>query len=183
MIEIYLEIVGWVFCARLVAGVRDQPAILAQARSGSRGDRAEIRLSNFQIIFNFQSSSSKTSEHPMSEKKPPRDLEERTFEFARDVREFVKQLPKTETNREDVPQLVRASGSVAANYIEANDALGKKDFLMRLRISRKESKESGLFLRLVDCGNQENLLSERGRLVQEAKELKLILSSIIQKAE
>ena len=118
----------------------------------------------------------------MSEQKPPKDLEERTYEFARDVRDFVKQLPKTETNTEDVPQLVRASGSVAANYIEANDALGKKDFLMRLRISRKESKESGLFLRLADCGELENLEVERSRLVQEAKELKLIFSSIIKKS-
>jgi len=60
----------------------------------------------------------------MPEKETPKDLEERTFEFAREVRDFVKQLPTTETNTEDLPQLVRASGSVAANYIEANDALG-----------------------------------------------------------
>ena len=46
----------------------------------------------------------------MPEMEPPKDLEERTFEFARDVRDFVKQLPTTETNIEDVPQLVRASG-------------------------------------------------------------------------
>ena len=118
----------------------------------------------------------------MPEKEPPKDLEERTYEFARDVRDFVKELPTTETNAEDVPQLVRASGSVAANYIEANDALGKKDFLMRLKISRKESKESGLFLRLVDSGDRENLEAERNRLVQEARELKLIFSSIIQKS-
>ena len=117
----------------------------------------------------------------MPENESPKDLEERTYEFARDVRTFVKQLPRTETNIEDVPQLVRASRSVAANYIEANDALGKKDFLMRLRISRKESKESGLFLRLVDCGARDGLEAERKRLVQEARELKLILSAMINK--
>jgi len=50
----------------------------------------------------------------MPEKEPPKDLEERTYEFARDVRDFVKQLPTIETNTEDVPQLVRASGSMAA---------------------------------------------------------------------
>ena len=72
---------------------------------------------------------------------------------------------------------------MAANYIEANDALGKKDFLMRLRISRKESKESRLFLRLIDCGEKESLKGERSRLVQEAKELKLIISSIIKNSE
>jgi four helix bundle protein len=118
----------------------------------------------------------------MPENEPPKDLEERTYEIARDVRAFVKQLPKTEANAEDIPQLVRASGSVAANYIEANDALGKKDFLMRMRISRKESKESRLFLRLLDCGDSDELARERSRLVQEAQELKLIFSSIIKNA-
>jgi four helix bundle protein len=109
------------------------------------------------------------------------DLEERTFRFAKDVRSFVKEIPKTPANVEDIPQLIRASGSTAANYLEANDALGKKDFLMRLRIARKEAKESRLFLRLIDC-DQEPLQAERSRLVQEALELKLILSSIINKS-
>ena len=115
----------------------------------------------------------------MSDEGRPQDLEERTYEFARDVRAFVKELPKTEGNAEDVPQLLRASGSVAANYIEANDGLGKKDFLMRARISRKEAKESALFLRLVDCGGDSRLEDVRAGLLNEAKELKLILSAII----
>jgi four helix bundle protein len=67
------------------------------------------------------------------------DLEERTFEFARRTRAFVKRLPRTVCNFEDVKQLVRASGSVGANYIEANECLGKKDFGMRVKISRKEA--------------------------------------------
>ena len=58
------------------------------------------------------------------------------------LRSFVKLLPKTISNAEDVKQLVRASGSVGANYIEANEALSTKDFVMRIKISRKESKES-----------------------------------------
>ncbi len=62
------------------------------------------------------------------------DLEERTYLFAKRVRAFVKKLPRTVCNIEDVRQLVRASGSVGANYIEANEALGKKDF--RLKRSR-----------------------------------------------
>ena len=109
-------------------------------------------------------------------------MEEQTFEFARDVRAFVKRLPVIPANEEDIPQLVRASGSVASNYIEANDSLGRKDFLMRLRISQKESKESRLFLRLVDCGTCESKKKNRQRLVQEAKELKLILSKMISNA-
>ena len=88
----------------------------------------------------------------MEDKAKPRNLEERTFQFAQSVRAFVKQLPKTVGNAEDVRQLVRASGSVAANWIEADEALSKKDFLMRVKICRKEAKESRLFLRLVDAG-------------------------------
>jgi four helix bundle protein len=80
----------------------------------------------------------------------PRDLKDRTFEFAQLVRTFVKQLPRTLSNTEDVKQLVRASGSVAANWIEADEALSKKDFLMHVKICRKEAKESRLFLRLID---------------------------------
>jgi four helix bundle protein len=70
------------------------------------------------------------------------DLEERTFKFAQRVRAFVKKLDKTIANIEDGKQLVRASGSVGANYIEANEALSKKDFVMRIKICRKEAKES-----------------------------------------
>jgi len=62
------------------------------------------------------------------------DLEERTFLFAKTVRVFVKEISKTIWNKEDLKQLVRSSGSVTANYIEANDKLGDKDFLMKLRI-------------------------------------------------
>ena len=75
------------------------------------------------------------------------DLEERSFEFAKQVRAFIKVLPKTIANFEDSRQLIRASGSVAANYIEANNALSKKDFVMRVKICRKEAKECRLWLR------------------------------------
>ena len=89
------------------------------------------------------------------------DLEERTFLFAQVVRGFVKILPKTITNIEDSKQLVRASGSVGANYIEANEALSKKDFLMRIKICRKEAKESKYWLKLVDTNNDAELEKER----------------------
>ena len=70
------------------------------------------------------------------------DLEDRTFAFARNVRAFVKELPKTMANIEDGKQVIKSSGSVGANYIEANESLSKKDFIMRIKISRKEVKES-----------------------------------------
>ncbi len=110
------------------------------------------------------------------------DLEERTMLFARDVRQFVKTIPRTIANLEDSKQLVRSSGSIAANYIEANESLGKKDFLMRIRISRKEAKESKLWLVLIEVGT--NLLEvEKQRLVNESTELMLILSAIMRKSE
>ena len=77
------------------------------------------------------------------------DLEERTKEFANGCRFLVRGLLMDIPNREDGKQLVRASGSVAANYIEANESLSKKDFIYRIKICRKESKESRLWLNLL----------------------------------
>ena len=118
----------------------------------------------------------------MNDGTKPRDLEDRTFEFAQSVRAFVKQLPRTVSNTEDVKQLVRASGSVAANWIEADEALSKKDLLMRVKICRKEAKESRLFLRLVDAGLAKSNVVARETLTTEARELTLIFSSIISKS-
>ena len=89
------------------------------------------------------------------------DLEGRTLDFAKRVRDFVKKLPKTLSNIEDEVQLVRASGSVGANYIEANEALSKKDFAIRIKISRKEAKESRFWLQLLDTGNNPAVENER----------------------
>lgn len=115
--------------------------------------------------------------------KPVYDLEERTFQFAKDVRLFVKTLPKTTANIEDGRQLIKASGSVGANYIKANESLGKNDFLMRIRISRKEAKESAYWLRLINETNELKNADEALRLIQEANELKKILSSILAKSK
>jgi four helix bundle protein len=111
------------------------------------------------------------------------DLEERTFQFAKRVRAFVKKPPKTIANIEDSKQLVDASGSVGANYIEANEALSKKDFLMRIKICRKEAKESRYWLRLVDTGEDKELEKERKWLENEAGELTHIFGSIVTKSE
>ena len=112
---------------------------------------------------------------------PEYNLEQRTFAFAHRVRLFLKQLPRTSANSEDSQQLIRASGSVGANYLEANDALGKKDFLMRIRISRKEAKESGYWLRLLELDGNPELGAERTVLVDEAQQLVRIFSSIVAK--
>lgn len=111
------------------------------------------------------------------------DLEERTYEFAFRVRNFIKKLTKTMGNIEDGSQLIRSSGSVGANYIEANESLSKKDFLVRIKICRKEAKVSRYWLKLVDVGSNFQVENERKQLVEEATELLKIFNSIVQKSE
>ena len=111
------------------------------------------------------------------------DLEERTQKFSKDVRLFVKKLPRTTANFEDTKQLVRSSGSTGANYIEANEALSKKDFIHRIKISRKEAKESSYWLSLVDTNKDKILEEERLKLIQESTELMKIFSTIMRKSE
>ena len=112
-----------------------------------------------------------------------RNIEDRCAEFARRIRLFTRSLPHTVANVEDVKQLIRSSGSVPANCIEANEALGNKDRVMRFRISRKEAKESQLWLRLLNTGEAPALDTERQALWQEAHELKCIFTAIIKKLE
>jgi four helix bundle protein len=115
------------------------------------------------------------------ENSKPYDLEERTFQFAKAGRAFVKLLPRTIANIEDVKQFVRASGSVGANYIEANEAIGKKDFVMKIKICRREAKESRYWLGLLDVDGK--FESDRERLLAEAKELMNIFGAIVRKSE
>lgn len=109
------------------------------------------------------------------------DLEQRTYEFARKCRDYVKKLSKTISNIEYGKQLIRSSGSQAANYIEANEALSKKDFVHRIKISRKETKESILWLKLAIPNAQDE--KEKQELIQEGTELMKIFGSIYQKSK
>ena len=107
------------------------------------------------------------------------DLEERTFKFAKDVALYINRLPRGISNLEFGRQVVDASGSIGANYIEANEALSRKDFIMRIKICRKEAKESGYWLRLIVETNEEKYKQEGRSLSNEATELKKIFSSIL----
>jgi len=86
-------------------------------------------------------------------------------------------------NIEDGRQLIKASGSIGANYIEANEALSKKDFMMRIKISRKEAKESRYWLRIIDTGSEIELENTRQHLEKEATELMNIFGSILLKSD
>lgn len=109
------------------------------------------------------------------------DLEERTALFAEDSRNYVKSLPRTITNIEYGIQLTRSSGSPAANYIEANESLSKKDFCMRVKICRKEAKESRLWLRLSEP--KEEFVKNKVSLMQEAFELTKIFGAILERSK
>ena len=108
------------------------------------------------------------------------DLERRTFEFTKRVIQYCNKLPKAITNLEIIKQLIRAAGSVGSNYIEANEALSKKDFIMRIKISRKEAKESRYWLCLTEPRKEE--IKEKDGLIQEATELMKIFGSILEKS-
>jgi four helix bundle protein len=113
------------------------------------------------------------------------DLEDRTLKFAIDCRLFLAKIPKTISNNEDAKQLVRSSGSVGANYIEANESLSKKDFCYRIKICRKESKESRFWLKILKAVNvfENEIGIEISKLIRESEELKMIFSSIVEKSK
>ncbi|MFW5885263.1 MAG: four helix bundle protein [Patescibacteria group bacterium] len=111
-----------------------------------------------------------------------RELEQRTTNFAKRVLRLTKALPKNCQNIELIKQITRSSGSIGANYREANEALTKKDFLYRTRISRKEAKETDHWLELIQEANPE--FSNRMReLFAECRELRNIFSAIINKVQ
>ena len=123
-----------------------------------------------------------TKQNSMTEKQNTKkyDLEDRTFEFAKQSRKFLRNIPKDFASLEDAKQLVRSSGSVGANYIEANEALSKKDFVLRIKICRKEAKESRFWFRLLSVSDEYE--KERQKLEQEATELMKIFGAILQKS-
>ena len=140
--------------------------------------RAKFEIRNPKQCRN--SNEQKTMENKNSRKY---DLEDRTLLFAKRSRELVSRLPKSLVNIDDIKQLLRSSGSVGANYIEANEALSKKDFLMRIKICRKEAKESRYWLTLLNVDKAEDLKSELEGSIREATELMNIFGSIVRKVE
>ncbi len=109
------------------------------------------------------------------------ELENRFLKYAMDVRNFCFQLKHSVINIEYIKQLVRSSGSVGANYIEASDDLGNADEKMKIKISRREAKESVYWLNLILCYADEKLEKERFRLIDEGNQIRRILSAILLK--
>ena len=109
------------------------------------------------------------------------DLEQRTLNFSIGVRDFCYECKKDIINAEYIKQLVRSAGSIGANYIEANDGLGNKDKKMKIKISKKEAKESVYWLQHITTNNKELLEIERKELIGEANQLILIFAAILRK--
>ena len=120
---------------------------------------------------------------PNNKQKHRYDLEERTLTFTQRIIKYVRSLPKTQSNFEIIKQLIRSAGSVGANYIEANEALGRKDFLMKIKISKREAKESRYWLILSepDTGEKDSY-QEKEALIKESVELMKIFGSILEKS-
>lgn len=152
-------------------------------------------MANFQSIINDQLS--KNFQFPSNQfpnksqfpnmsnfqtKKYDNPLDDRTLEFGKKIIRLCKKLPKNTVTIEPIKQVMRSGCSIGANYREANDALSKKDFVFRMRISRKESKETMYWLELLieACPEFRNEITP---LMQEALELVKILSSIIEKSK
>jgi len=116
----------------------------------------------------------------MEDKAPAYDLEERTYQFALQVRVCVAGVKWTREQWTDVDQILRSSGSVAANYIEANNAISKPDFVFRIRVSKKEASECRLWLRLLaETSICATLKQNLRNLHKESDELARILATIL----
>jgi len=112
------------------------------------------------------------------------DLEERTYQFALHVRSCVSGTKWTREQWTDVDQVLRSSGSIAANYIEANNAVSKSDFLFRIRLSKKEASECRLWLRLLaETSTDAPLKQNLHDLHQESDEIARILATILRNSE
>jgi len=143
----------------------------------SVSEQAQITTNNQETRYKIQ-----TMTNNQSPNKHKFDLEERTTEFACKVIHLCKKLPRNPINDRLVGQVTGSSGSIGANYREANDALGKKDFIHSLKIARREAKETSHWLIILKETNPAKK-KEFQDLVEEAKEYKNIFSSIIQKTE
>jgi len=120
---------------------------------------------------------SNKAQNPKSQKY---DLAERTAKFGESVIDFVSSLPETSVNRPLKSQLIRSSTSVGANYMEADAAESARDFNHKIALCTKEAKETTHWLRMIAKANS-NKTEKCRKLYQEARELTLIFSSILNK--
>jgi len=105
------------------------------------------------------------------------DLEERTFLFALRADDYANRLPRTISNIENGSQLLRAAGAVGANYIESIESLSKKNFKIRIQISKKKTREARFWLRLTEPSHDK--INEKECLIHETSELMKLFCTIL----
>ena len=110
-----------------------------------------------------------------------KQLEERFEKYAKDVRDFCRALKWDVINIQYIRQVIRSSGSIGANYIEASDDLGKLDEKMKIKISRREAKETVYWLGLVLTYENPDLTEKQVKLMDEGNQIRKILSAILNK--
>ena len=134
-----------------------------------------LTASSFEDLFWNDAGSPVVREEP--ETKRVYDLEERTARFGEAVIDFAKTIPQDAVTNRLISQLVGAATSVGANYVEADDAVSKKEFLKNIGTCRKEARETKHFLRMI-VRAVPGLKPEARKLWTEARELHLIFSKI-----
>ena len=108
-----------------------------------------------------------------------KELEDRFHNYAKAVRDYCTKVKWSIINQEYIKQVIRSSGSVSANYTEASDDLGKADEKMRLKIARREAKETIKWIDLILTNENSDLDSDKRILIDEGEQIRKILSAII----
>ena len=108
-----------------------------------------------------------------------KELEDRFHNYAKAVRDYCTKVKWDIINQEYIKQVIRSSGSVSANYTEASDDLGKADEKMKIKISRREAKETIKWIDLILTYENTVLEKEKAGLINEGEQIRKILSDII----
>jgi four helix bundle protein len=137
--------------------------------------KSEVRNARTGDAFWYDDAESIVREEPEANR--VYDLEERTARFGEAIIDFAKTIPQNPVTNRLITQLVAAGTSVGANYVEADDAVSKKEFLKSIGTCKKETREVKHFLRMAVCAVPELKLRAR-ELWLEARELHLIFSKI-----
>ena len=111
------------------------------------------------------------------------DLEERSESFSLGIRNFCRKLKFDVITKVYISQVIRSASSIAANYVEANDNLGKNDLKMKVKICKRESKETRLWLRHIETFQDSELEATRLDLLKESEELMLIFAAILRRLD
>jgi len=149
-------------------------------KAGAGGADGECTIDEAFWAWGDESSGNMVLRDDAPPKGQVRDLEERAARFGEAIVRFARKIPQNPANNRLIDQLVGAGTSIGANYSEAKDAVSRKDFKNRVGTSRKESKETMFFLRMIAAA-EERLADEARALWREAKELNLIFGSIWRK--